>query len=1152
MENSRSDSYRSIAQAGKGAMLGIVPLYEPTKAEDVTADILLIHGLTGHAINTRSHGGICWPRDLLPQALKIPTRVLSFGYDAGRYGDANLDIEDAALQLISELERVRPVKERTRPLIAVAYSLGGIVLKKALITCNNKPSLRHILAALSGIVFLAAPHRGSALADVAARLVGQLSIGLPQKFIGTLKKNSPELESIANDFRQIADQRSLPIVSFYELLPVRGRLICFSDVVVYKESALLNIPSEHALGVHANHREICRYQNADEPIFREVTARLQQLIDTGPLHSNARVFLPWDVTPHFTGRRDYIQRIHKAFLGSEGRQIVVIHGDGGMGKTEVALKYARENEHRYDYVFFANSTNIQSLESDFIDLHGKLGFPPNNARAVDDIKQLLRLERCWLMVLDNDNDWLALNQFGFPETGHGHIIITCRSREHTSDPRITKAIAMNPLKPIDAMELLFSRAGVDVKERLGWEAKAKNVIKFTGCQPLAVDSAAAYILCNSITVDEYLNALKGRKVSRRLLSYRPKASKYQTSVESIIQITLDEVKKSPDAFRLLNILVWLDRTKTTVSFLKRAVSPQPRWGPDGQVEMRDPKSSYVPSDLVNLIKGPSFYLALKELKSYSLIASDEVFEGGESLSSKDSIILHPLTYLYIRGVLTPDEMIQNAIHALSLVVHAYPVVQAGLDGSPPRMVFPQVYQCSLNSEYLAEENLNFIEAVQRVKCRRESERSFAEITAEMFLEAARGYGEGSGHLDGTLLKWIKILILPSERAGLQARLWCTRLPLEFYSQGKFTDGCEAAAKFLHDADFSPSGKITNNDNAQAGFLRHLSVEYLIREEHLSVREIWEKRAKYIETWKPLDQYNPSELERYAQGMGVRMRGKLAKDFGQFKDAYYSLKLFIEQYAKHGSREEGWAIGDFGQVVLELEGTGENFDTLLDLTTNGIKCGDDQFTPRPNARPCEIISRVYTQAIESRMLSRGNSSQQDRENICESDTMFLEINRAVSILREGIIHPERYKDAEQELLGLKVRFENMQAMGTLWHDDQTRHFSVLAYLAQISHLQQDWEKAQSRWVETIDYGQLSVKEWKGDHYYIEVAKYSLADVQLRAGGDQNAIIPKLDGTTRRLDAEKVTWNLGLGTFWLDHVRESITLIMNSKGAIIREA
>lgn len=76
--------------------------------------ILLIHGLTGHAINTWSHGGICWPRDLLPQALKIPTRVLSFGYDAGRYGDANLDIEDAALQLISELERVRPVKVTSR------------------------------------------------------------------------------------------------------------------------------------------------------------------------------------------------------------------------------------------------------------------------------------------------------------------------------------------------------------------------------------------------------------------------------------------------------------------------------------------------------------------------------------------------------------------------------------------------------------------------------------------------------------------------------------------------------------------------------------------------------------------------------------------------------------------------------------------------------------------------------------------------------------------------------------------------------------------------------------------------------------------------------------------------------------------------------
>ncbi|DAA78513.1 TPA_exp: Uncharacterized protein A8136_4489 [Trichophyton benhamiae CBS 112371] len=1124
-------------------MFEIVSLYEPVKIEHAVADILLISGLTGDPINTWSYGDICWPRDLLPQALSSPVRILSFGYNPSRHSNVYPDIEDSALHLISELERVRPVKEKSRPLIAVAYSLGGIVLKKALILCSDKPSLRRIPAALSGIVFLAAPHRGSSLADIANRLVRQLRIRLPRKFINALKKNSVELERIATDFQQIANQRNLPIFSFYELLPVRGRLSCFVDVVVDKDSALLRIPSEGALGVYTNHRDICRYRDCDNPIFRDVTRHLQQLVDLGPQHSSARVFLPFDGTPHFVGRQDYLQQIHNTFNGADNRQVIALSGEGGTGKTEIALKYARENANHYDYVFFVDSTDTQSLESDFIRLHSKLGLPPSNSCALNDIKQFLRLERFWLMILDNDNNWLALNWLGFPETTHGHIIITSRHREHTSDSRVTKALSTNPLGPMDARNFLLSRAGIDVKEWLSWETKAENVVKYMGCQPLAVDSAAAYMLAYGVTVDEYLNALTGRRVSRRLLSYRPNASIYKTSVESIIQLALDEVKKNPDAFRLLNILVWLDRTKTTISFLKRAASPQPRWGPDGQVEMRDPIRSYVPSDLVRLINGPSFHIALKELQSCSLIASGEMFEDGRSPGSKDTIVLHPLTYLYIREALPPTKMLENAIHALSLVIHAYPVAQAGLDQSPLRSILPQVCQCSLNCEYLAEESLDLIKAIEKVDIRVEEERTFAEITAEMFMEVARGYGEGSSHLDNTLPRWIKTLINSSEKAGLQARLWCTRLPLEFYSKGKFTDGCEAAAAFLRDANFSPGSKITSNDNAQAGFLRHMSVEYLARDDSLSDREEWEKRAKYIEAWKPLDPQNPSELERYAQGMGIRMRGKLAKDFGLFHEAYFSLKLFIEQYAKRGSREEGWAIGDLGQVVLELEGADEDCDALSDLMTNGIKCGHDQLIPELEARPCEVITQIYSQAIESRMIARGSSSQYDRDNVRESDTMFLEINRAVSILREGIFNPGRYAEAERKLIGLKDRFENMLTMGALWHDDQTRHFSVLAYLAQISHLQMDWEAAQIRWIETIDYGQLSVKEWNGDHYYIDVARYSLANAQLQAGGEPDAIIAGLDEIVHRLNAEVVTWNLGLGTFWLEYIRKSMTEVMS---------
>lgn len=448
--------------------------------------------------------------------------------------------------------------------------------------------------------------------------------------------------------------------------------------MVFKESALLNIESETALGVHANHHEICKYHDASDPVFRDVATRVRDFIERGPIQSNARVFLPFDTTQHFTGRRNYLQQIHEVFNSNNERRIVVIHGDGGMGKTEVALKYARENEHRYDYVFFVNSTSMQTLEADFTDLYERLDLPREQGREVENMKRFLRRERWWLMILDNDDDWLALNQFqGLPQSGHGHILITCRGREYVSDPRICKALRMTALDRKDAKDLLFSRAGINLKQRVRMDQEATNIIRYMGCQPLAVDSAAAYILQSDITFDNYLEVLKSKKLSRRALSYRPKSSQYQTSIESILQITLDGIKKSPDAYRLLTLLVWLDRSKTTVSFLKRAVSPQMRWGNNGQPSMRDPRESYVPEDLIELINGPGFNLALRELKSYAMIASDDKFEDGTA--GKDTIVLHPLTYNYVRESLTTDQIVENAMRALSLVVHAHPTMQAGLD-----------------------------------------------------------------------------------------------------------------------------------------------------------------------------------------------------------------------------------------------------------------------------------------------------------------------------------------------------------------------------------------------------------------------------------------------------------------------------------------
>jgi hypothetical protein len=59
---------------------------------------------------TTEDGLVCWPQQLLPQ-LEFQTgsmRILTFGYAAGQHGtEVDLDIEDAAWQLIHELEDIR-------------------------------------------------------------------------------------------------------------------------------------------------------------------------------------------------------------------------------------------------------------------------------------------------------------------------------------------------------------------------------------------------------------------------------------------------------------------------------------------------------------------------------------------------------------------------------------------------------------------------------------------------------------------------------------------------------------------------------------------------------------------------------------------------------------------------------------------------------------------------------------------------------------------------------------------------------------------------------------------------------------------------------------------------------------------------------------
>ena len=115
------------------------------------ADIVFVHGLRGDAIDTWTKTGVCWPRDLLPKDLPY-TRVITWGYDTSIANAKSFTSQNSifghAQNLLSDLARTRREMDlvcqalktdrktltlstkTNRPLVFVAHSLGGLVVKE--------------------------------------------------------------------------------------------------------------------------------------------------------------------------------------------------------------------------------------------------------------------------------------------------------------------------------------------------------------------------------------------------------------------------------------------------------------------------------------------------------------------------------------------------------------------------------------------------------------------------------------------------------------------------------------------------------------------------------------------------------------------------------------------------------------------------------------------------------------------------------------------------------------------------------------------------------------------------------------------------------------------------------------------------------------
>jgi hypothetical protein len=152
-------------------------------------------------------------------------------------------------------------------------------------------------------------------------------------------------------------------------------------------------------------------------------------------------------TQHFVAREGELQEIHDHLNSDGSRRVVVLHGLGGIGKTQLAILYAKRHRDDYSAVLWLNAKDETSARLSFAKMAKRIlqQYPTaprlsavdvekNLNQTVDAVKAWLNmpLNTRWLLICDNYDDLAALNlRYYLPEAYHGSVVVTTRSAEVT-------------------------------------------------------------------------------------------------------------------------------------------------------------------------------------------------------------------------------------------------------------------------------------------------------------------------------------------------------------------------------------------------------------------------------------------------------------------------------------------------------------------------------------------------------------------------------------------------------------------------------------------------------------------------------------------------------------------------------------------------
>ncbi|KAM3067029.1 hypothetical protein ACMFMG_011810 [Clarireedia jacksonii] len=297
----------------------------------------------------------------------------------------------------------------------------------------------------------------------------------------------------------------------------------------------------------------------------------------------------------FVAREKELSEMHELLQDHSSRSCVILHGLGGIGKTQLAITYVRRHKEKYTAIFWLNANDEDSLKLSFRDIAQQvLRYHPSTSvlSSVDldkDLDQVVSIVKGWpdspqntrwLIIYDNfdnpktssnpDNSAVDIRQF-LPRSDHGSIIITTRSSQ------VRHGIRIHIQKLPDVMEGLEIVSNMSGRKGIEKDPDAIALVKELDGLPLALSTAGLYLEHVTTSFSDYLQLYKTSWL--KLQTTSPLLDSYvDRTLHTTWQITFDRIQQqNPASAKLLKLWAYFHRQDLWFDLLRYANSIDDEW-----------------------------------------------------------------------------------------------------------------------------------------------------------------------------------------------------------------------------------------------------------------------------------------------------------------------------------------------------------------------------------------------------------------------------------------------------------------------------------------------------------------------------------------------------------------------------------------------